>query len=229
MKPGVSFVRAGILPHARAASAASAAASSPVPAAATTSTSAITGAGLKKCIPTTRAGSRTDSAIAPIESDEVFVASTAPGGAAASSSRNSADFTAKSSTTASTTSSAPARAAARPPGPASRMRPRTASRSSADMLPRSTWRPSRAATDSRARAAAPGAESISRTAQPCDAATWAMPAPIVPAPTIATSRTATGVSPRARSRRPCPGRRRCTSSRGRRRRRGAPSRAAASP
>ena len=44
-----------------------------------TSTSAMIGAGLKKCMPTTRAGSAAARAIAVIGIDEVFDASTAPG------------------------------------------------------------------------------------------------------------------------------------------------------
>ena len=43
------------------------------------STSGISGAGLKKCMPTTRSGERVADAISVTESADVFVASTASG------------------------------------------------------------------------------------------------------------------------------------------------------
>ena len=47
----------------------------------TTSTSGISGAGLKKCIPTTRSGDDVAAAISVTDSAEVFVARTASGSA----------------------------------------------------------------------------------------------------------------------------------------------------
>ena len=77
----------------------------------TSSTSFCTGAGLKKCIPTTRPGRRVAAQISVTESDEVFVARIASGRTTSSSSPNIALLSSRGSGTASTTRSASARSA----------------------------------------------------------------------------------------------------------------------
>ena len=74
MKPGVSLQATGSLPSRWANANAVSKASSLVCAVRTTSTSGSTGAGLKKCMPTTRSGVCVASAICVTESAEVFVA-----------------------------------------------------------------------------------------------------------------------------------------------------------
>ena len=74
-----------------------------------TSTRAISGTGLKKCMPTTRSGLAAAAAMRPTDRLLVLVASRVCGAAAASSSRNAWRFSSRSSGIASTTSSAAAR------------------------------------------------------------------------------------------------------------------------
>ena len=75
-KPGPSTASITTLPIASPVARASARASSEDSSPATTSSSRISGAGLKKCIPTTRSGRLAALAIAVTSSEEVFVAST---------------------------------------------------------------------------------------------------------------------------------------------------------
>src|SRR3990172_2240926 len=63
MKPGVSAAMTGVLPMRRARSAVADDTAGSVSGPAITSTSAMTGTGLKKCIPTTRCGRSVASAI----------------------------------------------------------------------------------------------------------------------------------------------------------------------
>ena len=70
---------------------------------ATTSTSRMTGAGLKKCRPTTRSGCATGAASSVTESDEVLVASTQPAPTAAASAANSSCLSSSRSGAASMT------------------------------------------------------------------------------------------------------------------------------
>ena len=79
-KPGKSFASAGVLPSSRASSTIAAAVSSEVDGARTTSTSAITGTGLKKCMPITRSGRPVAAASVAIGIDEVFEARIASAG-----------------------------------------------------------------------------------------------------------------------------------------------------
>ena len=85
-------------------------ASSDVSSARTISTSGMSGAGLKKCIPTTRSGVEVAPAISVTDSADVFVASTASGRQTRSSSANSSRFGSSSSTIASITTSQSAKA-----------------------------------------------------------------------------------------------------------------------
>ena len=102
MKPGVSLQRTGRLPALSAHSYAVSTAASLERRARTISTSGSTGAGLKKCMPTTRSGRSVASAISDTDSAEVFVASTASGRVMRSSSPKSSRFASSSSTIAST-------------------------------------------------------------------------------------------------------------------------------
>ena len=68
----------------------------------------MTGAGLKKCIPTTRSGRPVTAASDVIGIDDVFEARIASGGSVSSARRNTSSFTAASSTTASIIRSAAA-------------------------------------------------------------------------------------------------------------------------
>ena len=78
-KPGLSLARIGVRPIRSATSVVAASASSEERSAATTSTSFISAGGLKKCMPTTRSGCGTPSAIAATRSEEVLLAKTGSG------------------------------------------------------------------------------------------------------------------------------------------------------
>ena len=79
MKPGVSAASTTVLPHASTSARAATVTSALVESAGTISTRGITGAGLKKCIPTTRPGCAAADASEATENDDVFVARIAPG------------------------------------------------------------------------------------------------------------------------------------------------------
>src|SRR5262245_12929612 len=150
----------------------------------TISTSLRMCAGLKKCMPTNRAGAFSPSAIVAIRSEEVLVARRAEAPAWSSTSAKVARFNARSSGTASITASAPATASARLV--VARIREAAALLSSRESFPRATP-PS---SVSLIRASPPSAKRAStsrrRTSQPASAATCAIPRPIVPAPKTAT-------------------------------------------
>ncbi len=105
----------------------------------TTSTSFIAGAGLKKCIPMTSSGRDVARAIDTTGSDEVVVASTAPGLQTLSSVANSCCLTSRSSATASTARSTSANESSEP---AAVIRARVSSRAPAVSRPLVTDRSS---------------------------------------------------------------------------------------
>ena len=74
MKPGVERHTTAVLPHASAVALTVSTTSGAVARPRTTSTSAMTGAGLKKCMPTMRSGCLSPAASAVIDSDEVLLA-----------------------------------------------------------------------------------------------------------------------------------------------------------
>ncbi|MNP00959.1 hypothetical protein D3C76_927580 [compost metagenome] len=74
MKPGVERVYTGFLPHAAASACRPLAMAGSVSSPQTISTSAISGAGLKKCMPITRRGCFRPAARLVIDSDEVLLA-----------------------------------------------------------------------------------------------------------------------------------------------------------
>ncbi len=182
-KPGVSAQATGVLPQARAVSYARVAAAGSVADPETTSTSGSSGAGLKKCRPTKRPGTRSAPPTAVTDREEVLVASRQASPTTSSRARNSSCLTSSRSTTASTTSAHPARSARLPAGAS---RERAASRSAPVMRFFSTSRSSRAPIASAASRARPATASYSRTGWPATSATWAMPWPMVPVPTTAT-------------------------------------------
>src|SRR5262245_66551234 len=104
MKPGVSDASTGVLFQRVMAENEVDASSGAVPIHGTTSTSGMIGAGLKKCKPITRAGSRHALAIDAMDNDDVFVARTVSAGTKSSRRLNSACFVSTSSTIASITS-----------------------------------------------------------------------------------------------------------------------------
>src|SRR3989441_1523520 len=192
-KPGESLTTIGSLPSCRAKVTARSTAVWTPRSCVTTSTGVSTGPGLKKCMPIPRAGSPTAVAILPTDRDEVLVARRASPGAARSTAAKSCRFTSRSSTTASITTSASDSAETR--SGSVRRRLRTVVASSAVSLPRFTPPARRPSILPHARSSAPGLLSVRVTGQPASAAAYAMPCPMVPAPTTVTRG---GFTPRAR-------------------------------
>src|SRR2546428_12180094 len=136
-----------------------------------------------KCIPITCAGRLVAAASAVIEIEEVLEARIAAGGAARSSSRKSASLILASSLAASTTKSASRTASTDVPV---RIRPSASAPCSLLPTPFLTRRSMFAWIVLSARESASGATSTSAESHPAWAKTWAIPLPIVPAPTTAT-------------------------------------------
>ena len=176
-KPGKSFASAGVFPSSRASSTIAAAVSSEVEGARTTSTSAITGTGLKKCMPITRSGRPVAAASVAIGIDDVFDARIASAGNTPSARPKMPAFTPRSSTTASTIRSA---------GTRSSTGSTCASTSSGSAPPFSASLARLFRIVSSPRSTAPGAASYSETRRPDAATIWAIPPPIWPAPTTRT-------------------------------------------
>src|SRR4051794_4122815 len=174
-KPGPSAASMTCLPIARPSSRARWSAASSEPSPAPPATSRITGAGLKKCMPTTRSGPRTPAAISVTDSDEVFVASAQSAATASATRESRSRLSSSDSGAASITTSASARAA----------------RSGAAASGASS--PSRRRARSSPRSSAAGSGSWTSVRAPAAAASCAMPAPIVPAPRTPTTRGATGL------------------------------------
>lgn len=135
MNPGVERQATGTLPQARAVSTIVCATSGAVAWPATTSTSGSTGAGLKKCMPTTRSGRASRPAIAVTDSDEVFVAMIVSAPTSLSIWRSTATLTSRFSTMTSITRPTPSSGTSAPTGTT---RATVASRSAAASLPRCT-------------------------------------------------------------------------------------------
>ena len=145
-----------------------------------TSTSAIKGTGLKKCIPTKRAGCFNFAPIEVIDIDDVLVARIQSLVTIASSDVNNCCFTSKFSTIASTTkadclNSLNEEAACR--------RETAAVACSEVMRPLSTNIVSTFRIESQAACAAPSRASNNSTVWPATAATCAIPVPMAPLPT----------------------------------------------
>ena len=157
-----------------------------------TSTSRISGGGLKKCRPPTRAGSPQPAAISVTDSEDVLVAITASGAMRFSSSRNKARLAARSSTIASMTMPAGDTSSSEP---IARRRPMTPFFACAVTRPFATWPSSALSIAATASRAAPSRESNSSAVMPACAQTCAMPRPMVPAPITATVRAGRCKSP----------------------------------
>ena len=155
-----------------------------------TSTNDSTGAGLKKCSPTTRRGFAVATAISVTDSEEVLVASTVSGPTIRSRAAKMSFLSSRCSGTASTTSPQPATASS---DVAYRTRACTAAASSGVSFPRSTALAVECSSASRPRAVPAWSTSTATTSSPVRATTSTMPAPIVPSPmtpTLAKSRAA---------------------------------------
>ncbi len=179
-KPGPSTASITTLPIASPVARATASASSEDCSPATTSSSRISGAGLKKCIPTTRSGRLAAPAIAVTSSEEVLDASThcsettslesVPNNWCLSSRRSGAASITSPQGCRSWRSGAGSRRAAAALASSSLQRPRSAPRSRCRLI------------CSIPRSSASGIGSCSSVLAPASAASCAIPAPIVPAP-----------------------------------------------
>src|SRR5262245_57515807 len=189
MNPGVSDASTGVLFQRVMAAYDVDASRGAVPIHGTTSTSGMIGAGLKKCKPITRAGCRHALAMDATDNEDVFVASTVSAGTKSSRRLNSACFTSAASTIASITSPHDSNTERSSPSESFRksMRPRSASASLREMRFLSTSRSNALSMDLLAFAVASGDASPRTTRWPAAAATWAMPAPMAPAPTTPTT------------------------------------------
>ena len=195
--PGPSAASITRLPMARPAARTTSSARSSDRAPAMTSTSSMSGAGLKKCMPTTRPGLGTAAASAVTCSEEVFVASTQSGPTIPASVVNSSCLSRSDSGAASTTSSQGAKSSS---VLAASRRPAAACASSFDQRPRAApFSRSRGIFSSAASRASPTG-SCSSVRAPDRQASWAIPAPIVPAPTTPMVAGAAGSLTRGRAR-----------------------------
>ena len=184
MKPGVERACTGVLPQRRLSSKIASATAGSVCRPDTTSTSFISGTGLKKCMPTKRpgplqaVGERRDRDRRGVGGEDAVVVDawprargTGPLGVDVLDDR--LDHQADAGRLVEPRR--PARCGRAPPSPRRRRA--------------CPWRPGRRASVAslvQAAAAAPSRASNSRTACPAWAATWAMPAPMMPAPTTST-------------------------------------------
>ena len=145
MKPGVSAARTGVLARRRAAKIVASATLDAVSGPAITSTSAMSGTGLKKCIPTTRSGCCVADAICAIARLLVLLARMVVGWDAASSRRKVARFSSRSSGIASISRST---AASSSSVAAAEMRAKVAAAVASSICPFSTLRARKPATRS---------------------------------------------------------------------------------
>ena len=179
MNPALSPTMTGFLPIRSASALTSSKTSSAVMTVRMTSTNCCTGAGLKKCMPTTRLGFDVATAISVTGSDEVFVARIASGETTASTLPSSSFLRSSCSGTASTTSWQPASSArsvvyvtlaCRASCSSWVILPRASARA---VLPPSTCLPCSTPASS---------TSTATTSMPLRANTSTMPAPMVPSP-----------------------------------------------
>ena len=138
MNPARSLTWTGVLPRSRASRASASAVCGEVSTVEITSTSFMTGAGLKKCSPATRAGYRVPPAISVTDSEEVLVARIASARQASSSRAYRVLLRSIRSGMASITRSAPATPAAM--STAGRIRASISARPVPVSLPRLTAR-----------------------------------------------------------------------------------------
>ncbi len=195
MNPALSPTTTGFLPSRSASALTSSKTSSAVMTVRITSTNCSTGAGLKKCMPTTRLGLLVATAISVTGSEDVFVASTASGETTWSTRPKMSFLRARLSGTASTTSWQPARSSR---SVVKVTRAWRASCSSWVIFSRRSARPVLPARISRPWATPASSTSTARTSMPLRANTSTMPAPIVPSPitpTLVKSRVMAAILP----------------------------------
>ena len=181
--PGESLTSTGVLPSLRASSRTAANVASLVARPRTISTSAITGTGLKKCMPITCAGRRVSAPSLVMDMEDVLLARMALPARMRSSARKISAFTSKRSDAASTTNSAPPSASRSMMGV---MRASAGSISASCSLPLAASRPRLVRISPSVRSRRRCSTSHSSTRKPARAKTWAIPEPIVPAPTTPT-------------------------------------------
>ena len=148
-----------------------------------TSTSFMIGTGFMKCMPMTRSGQVVCPAIAVMEIELVLLARMVSSPHAAARSRKIWNLRSGRSLAASTTSSTPTAASSDPAGS---IRATISSAATSVSLPFLTCRARFFRIAASPFSSASADTSISRTPQPYCAKTWAMPLPMVPAPTTAT-------------------------------------------
>mmetsp|Transcript_3085 Transcript_3085/g.10132 ORF Transcript_3085/g.10132 Transcript_3085/m.10132 type:complete len:363 (-) Transcript_3085:350-1438(-) len=187
--PASTVVFLSLLPMAMAV----ATAAGPVRAPRTFSKSRMTFAGLKKCMPTTRAGSATAPAMPSMDSVDVLLARTQDGFVTRSKSAKMDRFTAMSSKTASTTRSQSFKAST---SDADDRRSSFAVRASSVSRPRLKADDRRYVSSTPDIAAAAASADVSRivTGRPLSTKHMAMPRPMVPPPTTPAARTSTASS-----------------------------------
>src|SRR6185437_16597710 len=190
MNPARSVTATGVLPRSRDSRASVSAVSGEVSTVEITSTSFMTGAGLKKCSPATRAGSRVPPAISVTDSEEVLVARIASARQASSSWANRVFLSSMRSGMASITRSASATPVAT--SSVGRIRASISSRAVSVSLPRLTALSREARTRAMPWSRKPWFISIASTLRPLRAISSAMPEPIRPSPITATSRMSPG-------------------------------------
>ena len=134
------------------------------------------GTGLKKCMPTTLDGAAVRAAISVIDSEEVFVARMAPSPKCSRASVKTDCLASRFSTTASITTVAGCAGVSRTEVAVRSLESRVAATSEC-------LRCSRERMSATAAASWPVSGSTRLTGCPAATATWAMPRPIVPAPT----------------------------------------------
>ncbi len=179
MKPALSPTMTGFLPSRSASALTSSNTSSAVTTVRMTSTNCCTGAGLKKCMPTTRLGSLVATAISVTGSDEVLVASTASAETTLSTRLRISFLRSSCSGTASTTRRQSARS---PMSVVKVTRAWRASCSSWVIFPRARARPVEPPSTCLPCSTPAASTSTAMTSIPLRANTSTMPAPIVPSP-----------------------------------------------
>ena len=190
MNPAWSFACTHVLPSTSVPYArTNASVSSDVVTDGVSSSSAMTGGGLKKCIPITRSGRPDAMPSSTIGIDDVLLARMTSGLVTSPSVRKISAFASTSSVAASITRSDASRPA-RSVTPDTR--PKSASASEVSSLPRSTALATDRFTDARPRATSSSVPSTNVTAAPERATTSTMPEPIRPQPTTPTCRTSRG-------------------------------------
>ena len=183
MNPARSPITTGALPSRSANATTSVTTSGSVTTVFTISTSFSTGAGLKKCMPTTLPGRAVCTPISVIDNDDVLDTNTTSGRVILSSSVNTSAFSSRLSGIASITRSTSDRSDSEV---LYRIRASSASRPASSSLPPESARSVECRRWPRPRSTLASSSSTVTTSSPLRASTSAIPAPIVPRPTTPT-------------------------------------------